>query len=160
MKLSAYQIDIKQRNALLLDGGMGKFNTTNLATVGLAIARLLSLPITSSSGASLSDFDNKFVYVRSFLTSQREILDAEQKVTKTTDADWAITHTDGQAFIDEGSSRLARGDFHGVLNLVYGNTMMEGHGGDYETTNGVSNKALGLPEESLEDAVRDVVEQL
>jgi hypothetical protein len=160
MKMSAFQIDVKNKTALLLSGGTAKFNTTNLATVGLAIARILSLPVTSSSTASLSEFGNRFVYVRSFFTSQREILDAVQKVTKTTDADWTITHVDGQAFIDEGPAKLAKGDFSGMLNLVYGNAMTEGHGGDFERTRGVSNGVLGLPEESLEDAVRDLVQQL
>ena len=160
MKISGFQIDVKNKTALLLDGGNAKFNTTNIGAVGLAIARLLSLPVTSSSGVSLSDFENKFVYISSFLVSQRDILDAVQKVTKTTDSDWTITHTDGQAWIDEGPAKIDRGDFTGMLNIVYGNTMTEGHGGDYETTKGVSNGVLRLPEESLEATVRDVISQL
>jgi hypothetical protein len=115
----------------------------------LAVARLLSLPVTSSSRASLSYFENKFVYIRSFLISQREILDAVQKVMKTTDADWVITHTDGQAWIDDGPAKITRGDRTGMFNIVYGNTMTEGHGDDYEMTRGVSNGVMGLPEESL-----------
>jgi hypothetical protein len=51
--MSGFQVDVKNKTALLLDGGTAKFNTTNLATVGLAVARLLSLPVSSSSGASL-----------------------------------------------------------------------------------------------------------
>jgi len=75
MKISGFQIDVKNKTTLLLNGGIAKFNTTNLATVGLAVARILSLPIASASGASLSDFGNRFIYISSFLTSQREILD-------------------------------------------------------------------------------------
>lgn len=160
MKNSAFQVDVKNKTALLLSGGTAKFNTTNIATVGLAIARLLSLPVTSNTGASLSDFGNRFVYIRSFLTSQREILAAVQKVTKTTDADWTITHVDGQAWIDEGPAKLAKGDFSGMYNLVFGNAMTEGHGGDFESTKGVSNGVLGLPDESLEDAVRAFIQKL
>jgi hypothetical protein len=83
-----------------------------------------------------------------------------QKVTKTTDADWTITHVDGQAWIDDGPVKIARGDFTGMFNIAYGNTMTEGHGGDYETTRGVSNRVLGLPGESLEDSVKEIISQL
>ncbi|PMD40591.1 hypothetical protein L207DRAFT_341829 [Hyaloscypha variabilis F] len=117
--------------------GRAKFNTTNLETVGLAVARLLSLPTTSVAGASLSDFGNKFVYISSFLTSQRKILDVVQKLTGTSDADWNITNTNGQTWIDDGPAKIARGDLTGMFNIAYGNTMTEGLGGNYEATKGV-----------------------
>jgi len=160
MRSSEFQIDVKNKTALLLDGGTAKFNTTNLATVGLAFARLLSLPITSSSSASLSDFRNKFVYIGSFLTSQREILDVVQKSTETTNTDWSIMSTDGQTWIDDGPGKIARGDFTEMFNIAYGNTMTEGFGGNYEAAKGVSNGVLGLPEESVEDTLREVIPQL
>jgi hypothetical protein len=53
--MGMFQIDFKKKTANLLSGGTAKFNTTNLATVALAIARLMSLPVVSQSGASLSD---------------------------------------------------------------------------------------------------------
>jgi hypothetical protein len=160
MKMGGFQIDVKNKTALLLDGGKAMFNTTNLPTVGLAVARLLGLPVTSTSGPSLSDFGNKFVYIRSFLTSQREILDAVQKLTKTTDADWSITHVGGSAWIDEGPAKIARGDFTGMYNIVYGITMTEGRGGNYEATRGVSNAVLGLPEENLEETLKEAFPQI
>ena len=160
MTISGFQIDIKNKTALLLDSGTAKFNTTNLATVGLAVARLLSLPVTSDSFSSLSDFGNKFVYISSFLISQREILDLVQKLTQTTDADWSITHIDGQAWIDDGPAKIARGDNTGVFNIAFGNMMTEGLGGNYETTKGVSNAVLGLPKENLEETLKEVISQL
>jgi hypothetical protein len=128
-------MDVKNRTALLLDGGRAKFNTTNLKTIGLAIARLLNLPDTSVSSASLSDFGNKFVYISSFLTSQREILDVVEKLTETSDADWSITNTNGQSWIDDGPAKIARGDLTEMVNIMDRNTMMEGLGGNYEATN-------------------------
>jgi len=156
-----FQIDIKNKKATLLSGGTAKFNTTNLPTVGLAVARLLSLPIESTDGgASLSDFANRFVYIRSFLISQREILSAVQRVTGTTDADWTIEHIDAQEFMDQGAEKLAKGDFMGTVNLLYGSTMKEGAGGNYESVRGVSNGVLRLPEEDLDESVKSIVEQL
>jgi hypothetical protein len=148
--MGMFQIDSKKKTANLLSGGTAKFNTTNLATVALAIARLMSLPVLSQSGASLSNYGNRFVYIRSFHTTQREILSAVQRVTNTSDADWEISYTEIQAFIDEGAVKVAEGDYMGMANVLYGYTMKEGTGGDYEGVRGVSNEVLGLPEEDLE----------
>jgi hypothetical protein len=93
------------------------------------------LPDTSVSSASLSDFGNKFVYISSFLTSQREILDVVEKLTETSDADWSITNTNGQSWIDDGPAKIARGDLTEMVNIMDRNTMMEGLGGNYEATN-------------------------
>jgi hypothetical protein len=85
--MGMFQIDFKKKTANLLGGGTAKFNTTNLATVALAIAHLMSLPVISQSGASLSDHGNRFVYIRSFHTTQREILSAVRRVTNISGAD-------------------------------------------------------------------------
>ncbi|KAH7412831.1 hypothetical protein BKA64DRAFT_731109 [Cadophora sp. MPI-SDFR-AT-0126] len=154
MKRNMFLIDPKRRTASLLSGGTAKFNTTMISTTALSIARLLSLPIASDEGAALSDYGNKFVYISSFRVSQRDILDSVQRVTGTSDADWTITHTDVQAFIDEGPAKLAKGDMTAVLNLLFGSLAKEGLGGDYESTKGLSNAILKLPEENLDETVK------
>jgi hypothetical protein len=154
VKSGLFLIDADKKTAHLLNGGVAKFNTTKLSTVALAIVRLLSLPITTQSGASLSDYGDRFVYISSFLTSQREILSAVQRVTETSDGDWTITYVDGQEYFDEGNAKLAAGDFTGLANLIFGAAMKGDMGGDYESVNGVSNAELGLPKEHLDEAVR------
>jgi hypothetical protein len=149
-----YGIDIPNRRATLLSGGTAKFNTTNLSTAALSIVRLLALPITSSSGPSLSDYGNRLVYVSSFRTSQREILDSVQRVTGTSDSDWTITNRDAQEYIEEGAAKVANGDIWGMVNVLYGSVMKGDLGGDYESTRGLSNTALDLPKEDLDESVR------
>lgn len=109
MKAGFFEIDAQKKTAHLLNGGTAKFNTTSLSTVALAIVRLLSLPIAtpSTSSPSLSDYANRFVYISSFLTSQREILDAILRVTGTSDKDWTITNGDAQKYIEEGGAKIA-----------------------------------------------------
>jgi hypothetical protein len=152
--MGMFGIDVPKKTAHLLNGGTAKFNTTNLSTAALAIVRLLSLPIDPASGISLSGYGNRLVYVSSFLTSQREILDAVQRVTGTTDQDWTITNGDAKKFIEEGGAKMATGDFTGMVNLLYGAVMKGDMGGDYESVKGVSNGVLGLPKEDLDEAVR------
>ena len=137
-----------------------RFDTTTKATVGTAVANLLSLPVTSSTGPSLSDYKNSFVYVNSFNTSQREILNAVQKSTDTTDSDWNISHKSGQAYIDEGSAMLKQGDMYGMINILYGHHFVEGLGGNFSTSRKVANEALGLSKEDLEETTKRIVESV
>ena len=124
-----------------------------MSTVGRAVASLLTLPITSQSGASLSDYANGYVYISSFLTTQREILAACQRVTNTADSAWEIKEDSAPRWIEEGKERLAKGDFYGGINLLYGQLFIEGSGSNYESTKGLANQILGLPEEDIDESV-------
>lgn len=156
LKGGYFGIDFRNKTATLYDEGTTRFNTTLIPTVGLAVARLLSLPVESNSGPSLSNYANKFIYISSFHTTQREILKAVQKVTNTTDSDWNINKASAQAWIDEGNEKLAKGDFEGMINLLYGGILKEGLGGDFEATRGISNEVLGLPKEDIVEVVKEV----
>jgi hypothetical protein len=121
------------------------------------VTRLLSLPETSLSGPSLSDFANGFCYVSSFVTSQKEVLEAVQRVTESSGSDWTVEDVDAVAYIAEGKAMMARGDFRGTVNILGGMVFKGGMGGDYESVKGVSNVALGLPNVTLDAAVKDVL---
>ncbi|KUJ19446.1 NAD(P)-binding protein [Mollisia scopiformis] len=160
MERSMWGIDIKNRTANLMTGNTGRFNTTNLDTVALATARIFNLPIQDDHGPSLDIFGNRFVYVSSFHVTQQEIFSAVQRVTGTTDADWKITRTDLQTWIDEGAEKLSKGQFMGMVNLLMGTTMQEGGGGDFESKRGPTNKILCLPEEDLDESVSKIVDKV
>ncbi|ERF75379.1 hypothetical protein EPUS_00172 [Endocarpon pusillum Z07020] len=158
LKGGFFGIDFKNKAATFYDEGTTRFNTTLIGTVGLAVARLLSLPIEATSGPSLSKYANKFIYISSFHTTQREILEAVQKATNTTDSDWTVKKASAQAWIDEGNEKVAKGDFSGMINLLYGAVMKEGLGGDFEATRGTSNEVLGLPKEDMVEVIKKIVE--
>jgi hypothetical protein len=156
-----FKINVPARIATFLDGGVGKFNTTTKSTVALAVTRLLCLPETSPSvGASLSDFANGFCYISSFLTSQKEILEAVQRATVTSASDWTVEDVEAEGYIQEGKERVARGDFGGYVNIFGGMVFKGGMGGDYESVKGVSNEVLGLPKVTLDGAVREALGDL
>jgi hypothetical protein len=157
LKGGFFGIDTKNKTATLYDDGKARFSTTLLSTVGLAVARLLSLPVESSSGASLSTYANKFIYLSSFHTTQQEILDAVQKATKTTESDWTITKLCAQSYVDQGNEKMARGDFSGMVDLLYAVMFKEGLGADYESVKGTSNEVLGLPKEDMVEVVRRIL---
>ena len=65
-----------------------------------------------------------------------------------------------QDFIDEGNAKLQKGDFTGMINLLYGTLFNPGLGGDYESTKGTDNKLLGLPsqdERGMVAVLRDII---
>lgn len=75
--------------ATLYNGEETPFNAILISTVGLAITRLLSLPVSTLSSSKIA---NQFVYVSSF---------------RTTDVDWNIdTSKTSQSLIDEGNVKL------------------------------------------------------
>ncbi|RDW60995.1 hypothetical protein BP6252_12378 [Coleophoma cylindrospora] len=160
LKGGFFSIDVSRHTATLFDRGTTKFNTTTMSTVGLAVARLFALPITSENGASLSQYTNKFCYIASFLVSQREILDSVQRVSGTTDNDWEIAEKSVDSYLAEGNEMIKNGDFMGAVNSLYGTNYIEGAGGNYQDAKGLSNDVLGLPKEDLDEVVKVVLNEL
>ena len=155
-----FGINIKDKTATLYDEGTVKFSTTTLPTVGKAVASLLALPVESSTGPALSNYKNKFVYISSFYTSQREILDAVETATGTTDSNWKIEKKSVQEHIDDGWKRFQVGDFLAIANVIYGYHFKEGMGGDFVATKGTATEILGLPKEDIVKVTRGVVEKV
>ncbi|KAL9628540.1 MAG: hypothetical protein Q9164_007231, partial [Protoblastenia rupestris] len=140
-----FGIDPKARTATLYDGGKTFFASTLISETGLAIARLLSLPISQ-----LDTLKNKYIYIANLRTNQRQILDAVQTVTKTTDADWKIEHADAREYLDSGIGLMGKGEFMaGMVRRLYGSLFVEGLGGDFETIRGLDNEMLGLEKKDL-----------
>lgn len=151
-----FLIDSETRTAKLLDNGTARFNTTTIRQVGKAVAKILELPISANSGeASLKKYANKQVYIASFLTSQRELLSAVQKVTGTSDSDWSIREVSSKKFMQEGKERVAKGDFMDMAGWLYGCIMSQGNGGDYEEK--LMNGVLRLESGDLEVAVKEAL---
>ena len=150
--------DIKNRTASMYDEGNNKTVTTTFSQVGRAVAALLSLPVTGSSPC-LSDWSNKFFYIESFFLSQNDILASLKRVTGTKDSDWKVSYRNGFEAVAEGNKQLAKGNFRGGIDVIYGTVFLPGKGGDYSQTKGTANKALGLPVEDLDEVTSKVVEE-
>jgi hypothetical protein len=160
LKNLAFSIDPVNRKATLYDGGKVKFNTTTWNMVGACVAGLLSLPMSGPSPA-LSDYANEFVYTSSFHVGQRDILDAAQAATGTTDKDWTIEEKDAKTYTDDGFAKMGRGDFSGIVPMIYGSHFIEGLGGSYEGNKQTLNDVLdGLPKEDLEEVTKRLIAEM
>ena len=154
-----FGIDIKNRTANLYDNGETKTTSSTMPQVGRAVASLLSLP-GSGSSPNLSDYKNKFLYINSFFISQHDMLASVQRATGTSSKDWKVSYRSGTTAVEEGYIGLRAGDHMKGIDVLYGTNFLPGKGGDYAVTKGTANKALGLPEESLDEVTKMVVNQV
>lgn len=94
---------------------------------------------------------NQYVYVRSFTTTQNEVLAAAEKASGEK---WTVNHIDAKKHIEEGNQKIAKHDYSGVVNLLQGITYSdELNLGDFSYA-GLWNEKLGLPKEDLEEEVK------
>lgn len=156
-------VDLKGRKMVLAEGS-GRFNMTSLDRIGEGIARLLSLPIQDERNprASLGYYANNFVYLSSFSTTQRGALEALQRVTGTSSADWTVETGDSiadrirkdQAAMKEGG----QGAMYAGMDLLAAVYIGEGYGGEYQDKALEDLKVLGLEEDDIDVVFKREIE--
>ncbi|KAL5610359.1 hypothetical protein FOVSG1_005040 [Fusarium oxysporum f. sp. vasinfectum] len=146
-------IEPKTRKATIWRGADAKVNTATISHTAEAVAAVLSLP-----EAELAKYKNKAVYTPSFHLTQREILDAVQRATGTTDADWDIKTRDINEVATEYEDKISQGDGVAPFVKFFITHFLEGHGGDFNhklnSTELEKLEQLGLHKEDLLQAIR------
>jgi uncharacterized protein YbjT (DUF2867 family) len=155
LKQGMWNIDIPGRRATINNVGDAQFNTTTLGQVGRGVAALLSLP-----EEKLNNYKNSAVYLRSFLLSQRNILDSVIRATATKESDWQITTQDPEVTIQTARDAMAAGNPMAFVGEFYTAHMQEGRGGNYEEKAAKDAAVLGLEKENLDEAIKRVVKEL
>ena len=155
--MGAFGVDVRKQEAEIYSDT--KCCTTTLPHAGRGIAKLLSLPVTSTdSKPSLSDYANKYVYVESFRASARDMVNAVQKANGTTDADWTIVHKNVDEVIKGGQEQLAQGNFMGFRDVLYGLQFKPGAGGDFHHK--IINDVIGLEYEDIDEVTKREVDAI
>ena len=159
--MGALGINIAERRAEIYDDGSTAITLSTLGQTGRAVARLLSLPIHTStaSSPSLSDYKNKYVYIYSFYASQQDVLVSVQRATGTKMDDWTVTYKPLDEWIEQGREKMAKGDHSGMVAVMYGCTFKKGLG-DLFHGQETANEKLGLEEENLDEIVQRVVKSV
>lgn len=147
LKQGFYGFDLAAHKATLYDHGTTKFDTTTLSTVGDSVASILSRP---------DKYANERLYITSFTISQQDILLALERndpsvKLQTTEASTA-------EYIQGGHEKIGKGDYSGILDLIFGTTFQKGHGSEYSSGRKISNQELGLEREDLVKVVGEVVQ--
>ncbi|KAF1954253.1 putative oxidoreductase CipA [Byssothecium circinans] len=156
-----FGINVLTRECQWYDDGEQRLNVSTWSQVGRAVANLLSLPISSDDKptTTLSGNRNRFVFIASFSLNQREMLASVQRVTKTTDADWKFSSIPSKEKYENGRKKFLAGDRAAFAELLYSRLFFPGENALlYEVTKGLSNEALGLPKEDLDEATVGAIE--
>lgn len=127
----------------LWDEGKTLFTATTLAQVGAAVATVLQKP---------ADTANRYVYISSVRTSQREIL---QTIEKVMGQAWNIKNVDTAEKVKELQGKLSAGDYSVIYPLISA-AIIGLPLGDL-TLSGLDNDLLGLEQQDLEDVIPGVV---
>ena len=156
-----YGFDVVKRSLVLFDGGDEKINTTTWPQCGRAVAQVFSLKELpddeSDTSVTLSQFSNKPIYVSSFLLSQNDMFGAVKRVTKTTDADWTITHESSKTRWENSMTDVKKGDWSAFTKMLYSRVWFHNGGGDFQSAGRLDNDSLGLPAEDLYEATAEAV---
>ena len=145
---------------MLYDDGNTKINTSTWQRVGDAVTKLLSLKVfpenEKDDSLCLSQYSNRSAHVSSFFISQRDMFDSVLRVTGDKESDWTVTHEDAVERFDRGKRILQEeGKMTGFQMLLYVRVFYNDGSGDHNDK--LDNDALGLPEESLDEATKAAI---
>ncbi|KAF2791412.1 isoflavone reductase family protein-like protein CipA [Melanomma pulvis-pyrius CBS 109.77] len=140
LKVTFLGINPHTKTATLIDGGSSLFATTNLRTIGRAIIKTLEKPDLTK---------NQYIYISSFVTSQKQLLEASEKITGTK---WTVENVVGQELLDAGKEKLSKHDYSGVVDLLKATVF--GDFGVADFSSKLWNEKLGLPKEDFEESVK------
>ncbi|KAL8665424.1 MAG: hypothetical protein Q9202_002317 [Teloschistes flavicans] len=156
-----YGFDIPKREVVFFDEGKQALSTSTWAQNGQGVANLLNLKINredeNDKSPCLADWKDKFVYIASFVISQRDMLDSVLRVTGTASKDWTITHEESRKRYQDGLAEFQKGDFRGMARAMYTRNFWPDGLGNHAVTRGLDNEKLGLPKEDLDEATKEAV---
>ncbi|KAH8678571.1 hypothetical protein BGZ60DRAFT_401355 [Tricladium varicosporioides] len=141
--------DVPNGKAVIFDGGETEFEATNVVQIGRAIA-------ASLTPRNIDKTKNQYVYINSFTLTQKKVLGALERVTGQK---FEISTSTVKELYIENSKKVAKDPTAGMM-LVQ--AALYGYGGvsnfsRYEGGKGLWNERLGLPEEDLEETLREII---
>ncbi|KAH8590064.1 isoflavone reductase [Bisporella sp. PMI_857] len=133
-----------------VDGGKARFTSTNLNQIGRSVVAVLKNPNLTA---------NKFVYPESFTTTQTDILAI---IEKETGSAWRKDPVNSKDLRAAGWEKIKAGDLlSGAAYVIQAGFLGEQALEDHTAVPGGSwNERLGLPTETVEATVREVVTRL
>jgi hypothetical protein len=145
MKVGFNGFNLADKSVTIFDGGNTKFSATNLHTIGVALIKALEKPEESK---------NQYIYLGGFNTTQNEILGLAEKITG---AKWTVKHVASKEHLANGRTKVEKGDYTGILDLLQVATFGEEQIGLFDPAK-LWNEKLGLPKDDLEKSIRAALE--
>lgn len=157
-----YGFDLANKKAVFYEDGKTLINTTTWDQSGRAMANLLSLPELpvdeNDKSPTVSQWQNKPIYISSFRVSQRDMLDSIHRVWGTTDADWVIEHESSEERWKKCVESIDSGDWKVPVHCMYSRHFFPNGDANIEAKHGLDNEVLGLPKEDLDEATKNALD--
>lgn len=74
--------------------------------------------------------------------------------------DWTIEYEPTAVRYQRGIERMHKGDRYGFAQAMYARVFYPNGGGDYESSRGLDNDVLGLPQEGLDERTKHAKEMI
>ncbi|KAF4629825.1 hypothetical protein G7Y89_g8318 [Cudoniella acicularis] len=164
LSLGSFGFDIANKKATFFDDGKTYTNISTWEQCGRALAGLLSLKElpedANDKSPTISQWKNKPLYISSFRITQRDMLDSIHRNIGTTDSDWTIEYEPSAQRYKDGIEAMKKGDRQGFAKAMYSRTFFPNGGGDFETSRGLANSAIGLKDDDLDEATKRAVDMV
>lgn len=142
LKVGFLGFSASDKVATLYDDGAATFSTTNLSTIGVAVTKVLEHPNLTK---------NQYIYVSGYQGTQKDILAAVEKVSGEK---WTVKNASTKDIIADGATKLQKGDFSGIGQLIQGGLFGAEKQFGNNATHGLWNEKLGLKDDDLETTVK------
>ncbi|RDI79116.1 hypothetical protein Vi05172_g10934 [Venturia inaequalis] len=140
-------IDVGNRKADILDEGDVPASASTMATIGLAVARILGK-------ADDERTRNRTLFIQSFCKTQMDVIRAFERATGDR---FELKRIDGMEFARERREEMRTGDVKAATEDVV--WVLGAYEADWRQREGFANELLGLEEESLDDICKRIVEE-
>jgi len=166
-----FGFDFANKKLTLYDDGTTKVNLTTWEQCARAVAALLSLKElpedANDKSPTVNTWRNKPLVVSSFLISQKDMFESWKRVSGDKDSDWTIEKEPSKERYQKGMEAMKSAQDPisarmGAAMASFVRGFLPNGGGDYESTRGLDNAKLGLPEEDLDErtaVAKEMVEQ-
>ena len=166
-----FGFDFANKKLTLYDDGTTKINLTTWEQCARAVAALLSfkeLPEDANDKSlTVNTWRNKPLVISSFLVSQKDMFGSWKRVSGDQDSDWTIEKEPSKDRFQKGieamkSAQDPMSARMGAAMASFVRAFFPNGGGDYESTRGLDNAKLGLPQEDLDErtaVAKGMVEQ-
>ena len=155
-----FGFDFTNKKLTLYDDGTTKVNLTTWEQCARAISALLSLKElpedANDKSVTLSAWRNKPLVISSFLVSQKDMFESWKRVSGDKDSDWTIEKEPSKERYQRGIEAMKSAQDPlsarmGAATASFARVFYPNGGGDYESTRGLDNAKLGLPQEDLDE---------
>ncbi|KAI9737815.1 MAG: hypothetical protein M1834_009184 [Cirrosporium novae-zelandiae] len=138
-------LNVPTHSATIYDSGNEAFSTTTVAQIGRAVSRILELPDKTA---------NQYLWVKSFTTTQNELISILEEVTGTK---WDIQKGSAGDIYKMGQEKFAKKDPSSFINFLQAYLLIDGSGLSTVSDEEAANDLLGLPKEDLKDTIKSLV---